>query len=284
MGIFRYPGGKTRLLPYIRRSLEKWESQSDRFHDCFVGGGSVALDFARRNPDHKIFLNDADEWIYSFWLIVSGNGREGELDRLISMCQVRPTVSLFMELRNFSPTSDVERAYQALFFNRTTFSGIRSSGPIGGYEQKSRYTVDCRYNPDAITMGIREANELLRDRTWVSNLDIFEYLPSNEGIMYLDPPYFDKGEQLYTVSLDTDDHYKLASVLRGMSGWVASYDRAVELENIYKEFADVEIIPARYSINGKKKDWSKKDEMVISSRYGNYLVGKHEVNQVSLFD
>jgi len=61
--IFRYPGGKNKLLrildPFIEKALEGKKS----FHDVFAGGGSVLLHVARKHPKISLHANDADDHI-----------------------------------------------------------------------------------------------------------------------------------------------------------------------------------------------------------------------------
>jgi DNA adenine methylase len=80
--------------------------------------------------------------------------------------------------------------------------------------------------------------------------------------MYLDPPYFEKGDRLYRQRMTLTDHLALAEALRTAPNWVLSYDRSPVVEALY-EWADCRIIKARYSINGRKERWAANEELVI---------------------
>jgi DNA adenine methylase len=121
LAIFRYPGGKTKLLPQISRFL--WLKKATTYIEPFVGGGSVTLAVAQANPNIKIILNDRDSNMHSFWKVVA-SGSDNEFETLIKRVQrTRPTVSLFRRLKKTPGNSTAERAFTALYTNRTAFGG-----------------------------------------------------------------------------------------------------------------------------------------------------------------
>src|SRR5271165_3718113 len=143
---FRYPGSKNKLLPILISEIDKiiYTSKCKAFADVFVGGGSVLLEIANKYNEIQLFANDKDYWIYCFWKIVSDENTSN-LNKLLDMMESLPTIPLFNQWRQNDSRDEIECAYKAIFFNRTTFSGILTSGPIGGQEQKSKWTVNCRY-------------------------------------------------------------------------------------------------------------------------------------------
>ena len=258
---FRYPGGKSRLLPIIMPYLN--DMLQDSFSDGFVGGGSVLLEVASKYPNISLFANDKDYWIYCFWKIVSDNDRS-QLDELFRLMRFQPIIKMFNEMRQKNPTSEVEAAYYAIFFNRTTFSGIATSGPIGGQEQQSKWTMDCRYNYPKLKSKIEKCHALLKGRTTVENKDIIEYnyLTDSNLPIYLDSPYFIKGDMLYRAKMDNSHHEKLADILSKRTNWVSSYDDCFEIRSLYKNNKIIDMA-ARYSINGNKTNWKGKNELII---------------------
>jgi DNA adenine methylase len=260
---FRYPGAKNKMLPILMEHLSPLLDKRPMFLDAFVGGGSVLLEVAEKYPSCLLFANDKDYLVYSFWNIVSGPDST-KFEELLELIETRPTLELFYKLRAESPTNEVEAAYRAIFFNRTTFSGIFYSGPIGGKEQKSQYTIDCRYNAKKLKTKILKCRELLQFRTAVVNVDFSDLtmLTSNDVPVYLDPPYYVKGEALYTHSMTPSEHKKLSFILNNRKNWVLSYDDCPEVRLLYanNQVLDLNV---RYSINGKKDKWEHKNELVI---------------------
>ena len=266
MGVFRYPGGKTRLMNPIKEYLYPILDRTDWYVEPFVGGGSVLMQVAKDYPNKLLFINDKDERMAAFWSMVA-HGNAEEIERLEELIRTPPTVELFKELRERGiPMDTVGRAYHAIFFNRCTFSGIATSGPIGGYEQKSKYAVDCRYNIERIISDFKKLRDLMDGRLTVESRDCMDYLArfENESCgIYLDPPYFVKGSGLYPVHMQDIEHQNLANYMIGQKDWLMSYDICDPIDAMY---GVCERIPldARYSINGEqRKDWVPKKEYLI---------------------
>lgn len=262
---FRYPGSKNKLLPSIMIYLDIILNGASNFSDAFVGGGSVLLEVAAKYPKINLFANDKDRWVYCFWKVVADTDRT-KLDQLLQLMETKPTIQLFNELRKpFDETDEVACAYHCIFFNRTTFSGIARSGPIGGQEQKSKYTVDCRYNYKKLKAKIEKCHELLAGRTTVDNKDIlvYSFLRHYNEPVYLDPPYYVKGDMLYTEKMSEFDHEKMASVLKDRPNWVLSYDDCPEIRQLYTG-KNITLLPVRYCIDGEKDDWKQTGELIIT--------------------
>jgi DNA adenine methylase len=263
---FRYPGAKNKLLPILMPHIDQMLAQEDdpAFCDAFVGGGSVLLEVASKYPSIPLFANDKDYGVASFWELISST--RDRVDELLLLIDQKPTIELFYQLREEKTEDPLRRAYHAIFFNRTCFSGINKprSNPIGGRDQKSKWTVDCRYNAKKIKEKIVRAHQLLVGRTTVENKDIAEYdiLTGSNIPAYLDPPYYVKGGMLYSEFMQPAEHQALANILNCRPNWVLSYDDATDIRNWYANHQIIDLA-ARYSINGRKKNWANKQELVI---------------------
>jgi len=258
---FRYPGSKAKMLPILMEHIDKLMENQSTFTDAFVGGGSVALEVATKYPNATIYLNDKDVWMFSFWDIVCGDATD-QLPDLLSLIDQPATLEQFYKLRAIEEPDRLQCAYNAIFFNRTTFSGILKSGPIGGKGQKSKYPVDCRYNAAKIKKKIIAMNKLLSGRTTVDCKDICDYLPNKTGAIYLDPPYFKQGKALYTEYMKPAEHEAMADILRKKTDWILSYDDCEQIRMMYDNCYIIDLA-ARYCINGKKSSWEKKNELII---------------------
>jgi DNA adenine methylase len=259
---FRYPGSKNKLLPEIMEYIDPIMCGQNSFTDAFVGGGSVLLEVAQKYPGIQLYANDKDYWVYCFWKVISDIYSIPYLD-LLHLIEQPPTLELFNKLRDEQTTDEVRCAYKAIFFNRTTFSGIFYSGPIGGKEQKSNYKIDCRYNKKTLRKKIEKCHELLHGRLIVSNKSFSEYeqLYTNDPL-YLDPPYYKKGDALYIEKMDASDHLHLSVLLYPRKNWVLSYDDCEEVRELFQEHRIIDLA-ARYCINGKKDTWEHKNELII---------------------
>ena len=233
--IFRYPGGKSKRLGQILPSIPLQDSPLNTYVEPFIGGGSVALAVAQKFRSISLVLNDRDENISSFWSTIAC-GDKWEVRHLLALIEKRPSVEQFRYLRATKPTSRLDKAFRALFFNRTAFGGIANSGPLGGYEQRGDWKVDSRWNASKLTAAIIAARRLLRGRTVVLNEDFEPVIARANGcsFMYIDPPYYKAGNELYTSHWTDGDHVRLREALRGRDNWLLSYDAHPRIQEIYR--------------------------------------------------
>jgi len=267
---FRYPGAKTRLLKKIEPVITPLLNGASIYAEPFVGGGSTLLSVANTHPNLNLAVNDLDNAIASFWTALTDEKATAVLLDLLS--SLVPVVEFHEECRTYLDSDYTAiAAFAGLYLNRTSFSGILTSGPIGGKEQKSKWDVGCRYNAKELVKRVSDLHTSLSDKLSVYNVDFFDFLKyysSIEGVvLYLDPPYYEKGSSLYRHSMSHADHERLANMFRVCScPWVLSYDGAPEIRDFYS-WADIIELPARYSIKGaNRSSWSDKVELLISSQ------------------
>jgi DNA adenine methylase len=97
-----------------------------------------------------------------------------------------------------------------------------------------------------------------------TNIDFSEMIKdkSCNALIYLDPPYYIKGDDLYQHSFTVDDHKRLADCLKKTSHkWVLSYDNSEEIKKLYDWAVIEEINEVKYSIKKSRL----KSELLISS-------------------
>lgn len=285
---FRYPGGKSKLRKQIVEKLHVIAQDRDlEYREPFFGGGSIGLLMLEENPNIKrIWINDFNLGIASLWTTVIK--RPDLFKKKVE--QFKPSVEAFdkfkEELTGPLPLLDSDAkianyGFKKLAIHQISYSGlgVKSGGPLGGREQTSAYKIDCRWSPDYICKKI----DALHDR--FSNLSIrnnictsfdFSLLINDTqfpAIIYLDPPYYNKGEALYQDSFVESDHKRLADCLRNTKHeWVLSYDDCPEIRKYY-DWADVRLISGvNYSITatkdkktGERKSRAK-PELLISKK------------------
>jgi len=258
--IFRFPGSKAASLPALTPFLDRLLQGRKSFHDVFTGGGAVALSVAERYPRLQLCLNDLDPDLSAFWRVVAGEAVEALCDRL----DIRPTIDLFNELRHTEPKTEVDRAFRAVFFSRCCFSGLLHGSPLGGDRQLSPNKVFSRYHGTRLVRQIMQAHKLLAGRTVITCMDGAQYVGRHPTApMYLDPPYFEKGDRLYRQRMSLADHLGLADALRSAANWVLSYDYSLVIEELYA-WARCHALGARYSVSGKKTKWAANEELLIT--------------------
>lgn len=260
---FRWPGAKNKLLFSIFKFLKPLLDKSDKFCEPFVGGAAVALEVARLYPKTQIILNDKDYGLFCFWKLVAEDD-DANLHRLINKLNITPTINLFYNTKNLNTEDPVLSAFRTLFLNRTTFSGIISSGPIGGKEQNSKYKVNCRYNFNKLQKKIINCHNLLKGRTKVVCKDFqdLDTINDNSYVLYIDPPYVKAGSMLYDNSMNLQEHNALANILLERNNWVLSYDDDQLIRRLYQH-CDIHNTKTAYSIDGVKNKWKNKNELII---------------------
>lgn len=253
----RYPGSKRRLVPYLRKTIEVNSLQPKLFVEPFAGGASVALQLLCDQVVESIGLADIDPLIASFWRCVFY-----DTDWLINAIEhVEVTLQNWRKFKRANTKSDRQRALKCLFLNRTSFSGILnlSAGPLGGKDQSSIYDIACRFPKTTLIKRIKQASSLRAKVAFVWECDWAECIrrlqryrgSRNEKnmMLYLDPPFYQKAERLYSYYFGDKDHVALHDTLVNLPyNWLLSYDAA-------------ETIRALYSANGTKP---KRVEMLYS--------------------
>ena len=142
----RYPGGKSLIYPFLESFLEENGMIGATYAEPFAGGAGLALALLYKGLVKKIYINDLDKAIYSFWKYALEHS--DEMCKWIS--KVPLTVSSWKKFHNAYLNSEklsTEDLAKATFFlNRTNVSGVIKGGVIGGLDQTGTYKIDARFN------------------------------------------------------------------------------------------------------------------------------------------
>ncbi|ERT60780.1 DNA adenine methylase [Megasphaera vaginalis (ex Srinivasan et al. 2021)] len=243
--ILRYPGGKTQLAKFVEHLIHLNNLNSPIYCEPFSGGSGVSMELLLSNKVDSIILNDYDVAIYSVWYAVLHESERLIHDILttpITMTEWINQKSIYDKLRE-NQTYDYRLAFSTLFLNRTNRAGIITGGPIGGYEQNSKYKLNCRFNKDALAKKVADISAQ-RDRIRLYMLDAKELIHNvllNISPKYLftffDPPYYTQGQLLYKNSFKHDDHVFLYNAIREMDlyHWITTYDHCDKIAEIYSD-------------------------------------------------
>ncbi|MFI4853483.1 MAG: DNA adenine methylase, partial [Phycisphaerales bacterium JB065] len=128
---------------------------------------------------------------------------------------------------------------------------ISNAGPIGGVRQQGKWKINARYNKSSLIKRFERIAEY-RHRIHVSNKDGIEFiseLDNHNLFFFIDPPYYEKGPELYLNSLDHDYHERLSKSLRQMNraAWVLTYDDCDAIRCMYQGWAEIRPFSLRYS-------------------------------------
>ena len=264
----RYPGSKATFLNVVLEFIEVHDLKGKEIVEPYAGSGIVSLSLIANNLASHATLVERDPLLYSFWMAVFEH-----TDSLISSIEnVAVNMDTWhkfrMHLKNTMPEDElvVDLALACLFFNRTNFSGVLHSGPIGGKNQSSDYKIDCRFNKKDIISRIRQIS-LLGDRVSVKFGDALEFLQNantqnnEKRYFYIDPPYFKQGRKLYRYYYKVIDHKRLHDILSVATfPWLLSYDKHEFIELLYDSFPQVHQ-SFRYMTRTPKKE----NELVVTN-------------------
>lgn len=237
----RYPGGKSRLTPYFRKVLDANSLRGGVYAEPFAGGAGVAMNLLDAGDVSEIRINDADRSIYAFWESVTEHNAEflEIFDRTTVDIDEWYDEKIVQERKETAGI--LELGFSTFFLNRTNRSGILTGGVIGGKDQTGKYKIDARFNRTALRAKIERIGELA-DRIWVTSEDAVDFMADLEEespdrlLLYIDPPYYDKGSTLYMNHYAHDDHVNLSEAIGRLEcRWILSYDDTPAIRRMYAD-------------------------------------------------
>ena len=242
----RYPGGKRKLANFIAMVYLRNGLCDGEYGEVYAGGAAVALSLLYDEYVERIHINDLDRGVYSFWTCAR--------DRTSELCQRVRGARLNMPEWKRQRAVQIERdpdpldlAFSTLYLNRTNWSGIIAGGVIGGKNQDGKWKMDARFNKEDLVRRIERIGRS-RSRIEIYNLDGIEFLESiapsfsKRSLVYLDPPYDSKGQELlYKNYYEADDHSSLAqTVAKCRLNWIVSYDNTKLIRGLYQGYRSIE--------------------------------------------
>ena len=142
----RYPGGKSRLAPYISELIRCQEYRPTSYAEPFAGGAGAALKLLANEAVKTIYINDLSPGIAAFWRSVFNCNKEF----VAKIYETPITMDKWYEQRdifkNPEKYDDITLGFATFFLNRCNRSGILTAGPIGGMNQSGKWKIDARFN------------------------------------------------------------------------------------------------------------------------------------------
>lgn len=232
---FRYPGGKTWLVPYLRDWLRSKSPQPVRLIEPFAGGAIVGLTVAfERLAKHVIFA-ELDAAVASVWRVVL-NGSADWLAKQILGFDL--TLENVKQMLAEAPTDVRAQALQTILRNRVQRGGIMAAGAGLTKTGEDGKGLRSRWYPETLARRIREINRLQDRLTFVEGDGfklIEEHQSDRDAVFYIDPPYTLAARRLYTEW--RVDHARLFKAIGACKGdFLMSYDNTVEIVDLAKQF------------------------------------------------
>lgn len=261
----RYPGGKTKLAKFIQLIFEENYLLDGHYVEPFAGGSGIAFALLFHEYARHVHINDIDKSVYAFWYSVLN-----DTDNLCRLIKETPVdVGQWDRQKAIQVNSDnhslLDLGFSTFFLNRCNRSGIISGGIIGGREQTGKWKIDARFNKQNLIERI-EKIALYRGRISLYNLDASELVASvmpnlpQKTLVYLDPPYYIKGKELYENHFMHSDHESLAKLIteKIKQKWIISYDLHNVTQSLYSNFRQI-----TYSLSYSAADRYKGTELMV---------------------
>lgn len=254
---FRYPGGKTWLVPHVRRWLASLPESPSELVEPFAGGAIVGLTVACENLARHTTLIELDADVGSVWRTIL-NGKAAVLaDRILKFDMTLPNVRRCLGSK---PKTLLDRAFQTVLKNRVQHGGIMANGASLMNKGENGRGVCSRWYPATLAKRISDIAQVRR-KICFKQADGLRYMMENrqraDFVWFIDPPYTIAGRRLYThFVIDHEALFDIARQLRG--DFLITYDKTPEVERWASKYGlDCESVPM------KSRQHYKKSELLI---------------------
>ena len=269
----RYPGGKSKAI----KTLSPWFPQRvSEYREPFIGGGSVAINFTKSNPDVPVWINDLYVPLYNFWVQLRDRGEElservreekqrtldeGDRDKVTASAK-----ELFNRYKEEIDTyNDFEKAVAFFVMNKCSFSGLTENSTFSQSASNSNFSL---VGADKLA----QFSKLIKD--WkITNIDYSEVMKasgSSNTFVFLDPPY-DIKDFLYGKNREMHkkfDHDRFADdVYNCTHKFMITYNLNDRLLELYKNY-NLKEWKLRYSMahrGDKGTDENVKTELLVTN-------------------
>lgn len=264
----RYPGGKRKLIVFLKALFQENSLVGCSYVEPYAGGAGLALGLLFEQFAEHILINDLNPSIYSFW-----NAVLNQTDKFCRLIRDTPVTmdqwERQKELQNHAVElcGSLELGFSTFFLNRTNRSGILKGGVIGGKAQDGEWKLGERFQKNNLIQRI-ENIAYRRKQITLSQEDALDFLMKigcNRGaspfLIYMDPPYFQKGSGLYDNFYKEEDHIRLANFTEKLLvPWIISYDNVPQIRALYQKRKAIS-----YSLHYTAQDKSQGSEYMAIS-------------------
>lgn len=257
---FRYPGGKTWLIPVVRKWL-KQSNNTKSLIEPFAGGGIVSLTAAFENLAEKVTMVELDQEVAAVWEVIINGDHNWLADKIYSFDLNPENANSILQKEN---KTIKEQAFSTILKNRIFHGGIitKGSGMIKNGENGKG--IRSRWYPKTLRDRIIAVGHVKSKMQFITG-DAFTELEKvkNEvdSYSFIDPPYTVAGKRLYTNFLiDHDALFALAAQQKGK--FMLTYDDTKEIRGLADKYKlDHRTIPM------KTTHHIQKNEIIISDNF-----------------
>ncbi|MBO1347818.1 MAG: DNA adenine methylase [Hormoscilla sp. GUM202] len=252
---FRYPGGKTWLVPRIRQWLTQSAGKAE-FIEPFVGGGIVSLTVAFEKLADRVTMVEIDSDVAAVWQTLLDRCDRAWLQERISTFKISPDA--VNSVLDAVPVDLKEKAFQTILKNRVNRGGILAAGAGKIKRGEKDKGLKSRWYPETLKRRILNIEQICDRLTFIAG-DGMEFLRQNshrsDAVFFIDPPYTAAGKKagsrLYTHwELDHEELFRISSTLSG--DFLMTYDNVKEVRQLADKFGlDTETVPMKNTHHAK---------------------------------
>jgi DNA adenine methylase len=232
---FRYPGGKTWLVPWIRHWLRNKPTKPAELIEPFAGGGIVGLTAAFEQLTSHVILVELDPDIASVWRTLLSDDAEWLAQRILNFSM---SVAAVKETLSITPESEREQAFLTLLKNRVYHGGILAAGSGLIKAGENGKGIASRWYPVTLAKRIRAIYAMRHRMTFVQGdgLEVIRQQANrHDTVFFIDPPYTAPGKRagkrLYTFNkIDHEVLFDLAGTIAG--DFMMTYDNAESVRDM----------------------------------------------------
>ncbi len=268
---FRYPGGKTWLVPQIRSWLISLEKKPTEFFEPFAGGAIVGLTVAFEGLAEHVTLIELDSSVASVWQAILYGDAKGLANRISTFSLTEKSVR---DILSSEPSTIEDKAFLTILRNRVSHGGILAEGAGLIKNGEAGKGLLSRWYPDTLKKRILNIAAIREKITFIHDDGISTIKKNSErkdAAFFIDPPYTaggkKAGSRLYT-HFDID-HEALFSVAATVEGdFLMTYDLSAEVSLLATQngFQTKEIAMQNTHLSkmtelliGRNLDWVEKE-------------------------
>ncbi|MCH5308338.1 MAG: DNA adenine methylase [Prevotella sp.] len=271
---FRYPGGKTWLVPTARKWFAKaWAGTC--LIEPFAGGGIISLTAAAEHYFERVMMVELDDDVAAVWQTILDENCQWLAEQISKFNVTAEDISNAI---SHAEDGVKERAFATIVRNRTNHGGILAKGSGTIKTGEKGHGLSSRWYPATLVKRIREINKMADRISFVHGdaFDIMEQsLDDENAFFFIDPPYTVAGRRLYNhFEVDHRRIFELATKMRGQ--FLLTYDDTQEIRDWAEEYG-----LAYMAIPMQTTHLVTKEELLISNNLEWYS-GK-TCNQVRYF-
>lgn len=255
---FRYPGGKTWLIPRVRQWLRSFDRKPTVLVEPFTGGGIVGLTAAFENLAEHVVLVELDQQVAAVWQAILGGDAEWLAKRILDFEMTHDNAR---DALAATTGGTREQAFRTILKNRTFHGGILAPGATFIKHGENGKGLKSRWYAETLATRIRAIGEL-RDRFTFVHGDGMEVMREHgrkkRAAFFIDPPYTAggtngkrAGTRLYVHH--ELDHERLFATAETVAGDVLlTYDDAPDVRKLAADHAfEVESIAMKNTHHAK---------------------------------